>query len=122
MRSKGTSTSSKKTSENSGTPCIASSGRTAIPGLSMSTKSAVIPRWADSGVPVRTRSTQRCANWAKLVHTFCPLTSQPSSVRVARQARDAEVAPGARLGEALAPGLVAPQQARHHLGRQVGEA
>jgi hypothetical protein len=53
----------------------------------------VIPRWADSAVPVRVRSTQRCAYWAKLVHTFCPLTSQPSSVRVARQARAARLLP-----------------------------
>ena len=27
----------------------------------MSTNSAVIPRWADSGVPVRVSSTHRCA-------------------------------------------------------------
>ncbi len=51
----------------------------------MSTNSAVIPRWADSGAPVRTSSTQRWANWARLVHTFWPFTTQPSSVRTARQ-------------------------------------
>ena len=59
----------------------------------MSTNSAVMPRWADSGVPVRVSSTQRCAYWAKLVHTFCPLTTQPSSVRTARQARAARLLP-----------------------------
>ena len=43
VRSTGTATSSKKTSENSGAPCIVSMGRTSMPGLSMSTKRAVMP-------------------------------------------------------------------------------
>ena len=51
-------------------------GRTLMPGLSMSTNSAVIPLCADSVVPVRVNSTHRCAYWAKLVHTFWPLMRQ----------------------------------------------
>ena len=85
-RSAGTNTSSKKISLNSGTPCIDSMGRIVIPGLSMSTKNAVMPRWADSGVPVRASRTQRAAYWARLVHTFWPCTTQPPSAGVARQA------------------------------------
>ena len=81
VRSNGTTTSSKNTSQNSSAPCIVSIGRTVMPGLSMSTNSAVMPRCADSGVPVRVSSTQRWAYWARLVHTFWPLTRQPSSVR-----------------------------------------
>ena len=49
MRSAGTTTSSKNTSANSRTPLIISSGATVIPGVSMSTKNAVMPRWRDSG-------------------------------------------------------------------------
>ena len=68
-------------------------GRTVMPGLSMSTNSAVMPLWADPVVPVRVRSTQRWANWARPVHTFWPLTRQPSSVRAARQDREARLLP-----------------------------
>ena len=93
VRSNGTATSSKKTSQNSAPPCIVSSGRTVIPGLAMSTKRAVIPRWADSGVPVLVRSTHRSAYWARLVHTFWPVTRHPPSVGVARQARVARLLP-----------------------------
>ncbi len=64
-----------------------------MPGVSMSTKKAVIPRWADSGVPVRVRSTQRAANWARLVHTFWPLTRQPSPWRVARHMSEPRLLP-----------------------------
>ena len=93
VRSSGTATSSKKTSQNSGAPCMVSIGRTVMPGLSMSTNSAVMPRWADSGVPVRVSSTQRWAYWARLVHTFWPVTRQPSSVRVARHESAARLLP-----------------------------
>ncbi len=64
-----------------------------MPGLSMSTKSAVMPRCAESVSPVRVRSTQRSAYWARLVHTFWPVTLQPSSVRVARHDNEARLLP-----------------------------
>ena len=70
IRSAGTTTSSKNTSANSCTPLIISSGATVIPGVSMSTKNAVMPRWRDSAGPVRVSSTQRSAYCARLVHTF----------------------------------------------------
>ena len=117
-RSSGTDTSSKKTSQNSRAPCIVSIGRTVMPALSMSTNSAVIPLCADSGVPVRVRSTHRCAYWARLVQTFWPLILQPSSVAGRPAGQRGQVAPRPRLGEALAPDLLAPQEARHHVGRQ----
>jgi len=61
IRSNGTATSSKKTSQNSAPPCIVPSGRTVMPGLAMSTNIAVIPRCADSGGPVRVNNMQRAA-------------------------------------------------------------
>ena len=93
VRSKGTATSSKNTSQNSWAPCMVSIGRTVMPGLSMSTNRAVMPLWAESGVPVRVSSTHRSAYWARLVHTFCPVTRQPSSCRVARQVSEARLLP-----------------------------
>ena len=117
-RSRGTSTSSKKTSQNSRAPCIVSIGRTVMPALSMSTNSAVIPLCADSGVPVRVSSTHRCAYWARLVQTFWPLIRQPSPSRRRPAGQRGQVASRPRLGEPLAPDLLAPQQARHHLRRQ----
>ena len=64
-----------------------------MPGVSMSTKSAVMPRWAESTGPVRVSSTQRCAYWARLVQTFCPRTLHPSRVLVARQDSAARLLP-----------------------------
>ena len=49
MRSAGTTTSSKYTSQNSSTSCMVRSGRTVMPGVSKSTKNAVIASWF--GVP-----------------------------------------------------------------------
>ena len=99
-------------------PCIVSIGRTVMPALSMSTNRAVMPLCADSGVPVRVSSTQRCAYWARLVHTFWPLILQPSSVARRPAGERGQVAAGPGLGEALAPDLLAAQQPGHHLGRQ----
>ena len=86
----------------------------------MSTNRAVMPRWADSGVPVRTSSTQRWAYWARLVHTFWPVTCQPSSARTARQASDARLLP-ASGSEKPWHQVSSPRSSRgHHLGRQLG--
>ena len=120
VRSSGTRTPSKKTSENSGAPCIVSIGRTSIPALSMSTNRAVMPRCAESASPVRVSSTQRWAYWARLVQTFWPVTRQPPSVGVARHDERGQVAPRPGLREALAPRLVAPQEPRHHGGGEIG--
>ena len=64
-----------------------------MPGESMSTNIAVMPRCADSTVPVRVSSTQRWAYWARLVHTFWPFTRHASPSRSARHARDARLLP-----------------------------
>ena len=72
---------------------MVSIGRIVIPDASMSTKRAVIPLCADSMVPVRVSNTHRCANWDRLVHTFWPVTLQPSSVRTARQMSEARLLP-----------------------------
>ena len=93
MRSAGTTTSSKYTSQNSSTPCMVRSGRTSMPGLSMSTKNAVIAAWSDARPPVRVSSTHRVAYCAKLVHTFWPLTTQSSPRCSARVVKDARSLP-----------------------------
>ena len=72
---------------------MVSIGRAVMPGVSMSTNSAVMPRWADSSVPVRVSSTHRCAYCARLVHTFWPVTRQPSSVRTARHVSEPRLLP-----------------------------
>ena len=49
-------------------------GRTVMPGVSMSTKKAVIASWLGvSASPVRVSRMHRCEYCAKLVHTFWPL-------------------------------------------------
>ena len=125
IRSAGTTTSSKNTSANSRSPLIISSGATVIPGVSMSTKNAVMPRWRDSAGPVRVSSTQRSEYWARLVQTFWPLITHVDAVRgvavgngAAAQGR--EVAAGARLREPLAPHLGAREQAGDDLGGELG--
>ena len=122
MRSAGTATSSKNTSANSCSPLIISIGETVMPGVSMSTRNAVMPRWRESGAPVRVSSTQRSEYCARLVHTFWPLITPRRPVAVgdgpARERR--QVAAGARLGEALAPEFRAREQAGDDLGRELG--
>ena len=93
IRSAGTTTSSKNTSANSCIPLIISSGETVIPGVSMSTKNAVMPRWRESADPVRVSRTHRSAYWARLVQTFWPLITHVDAVSAfpsgsARQLRD----------------------------------
>jgi hypothetical protein len=90
IRSPGTITSSRNTSANSSTPCIVRSGLTVIPGVSMSTKNAVIPPWPGA---TRVSSTQRAANWARLVQTFWPVITQASPRGTARVASEARSLP-----------------------------
>ena len=44
-------------------PVIARIARTVTPGVSWSTRNIESPRWRDSGVPVRARTTQRWRRW-----------------------------------------------------------
>ena len=70
------------------------SGRTVMPGESMSTKNAVMPSCLGvSGDPVRVSRTQRFENWAKLVHTFWPLITHSSPRWVALVVSDARSLP-----------------------------
>ena len=120
VRSKGTSTSSKNTSENSGAPVHRldrpdrDAGRVHV---DEQRGDAAVGRLGRAGAGRAARSAGRTGRGSSTPSG--PLTRQPSSVRTARQASAAEVAAGAGLGEALAPRLVAPQQPRHHLGRQL---
>ena len=123
IRSAGTTTSSKNTSANSCSPLIISSGATVMPGVSMSTKNAVMPRWRESGEPVRVSSTQRSEYCARLVQTFWPLITHVArrrgvAVGDGAAAERREVAAGTGLGEALAPQLGAGEQAGDHLARE----
>src|SRR3954471_23757752 len=70
------------------------SGRTVIPGVSRSTKNAVIASWLGvPGAPVRVSRTHRVAYCAKLVHTFWPLITQLSPRCSARVVNDAKSLP-----------------------------
>lgn len=84
-----------------------------MPGVSRSTKKAVIPSCPGA---VRVSRTQRAENCAKLVQTFCPLTIHSSPRCVARVVSDARSLPDPGSGKALTPVLFAAQQPRHHLG------
>src|SRR5581483_3237162 len=66
------------------------SGRTVTPGASMPARKAVIPPWPGA---VRASRTQRAAYWARLVQTFCPLTTQSPTRGTARVASDARSLP-----------------------------
>ncbi len=66
------------------------SGRTVIPGVSKSTKNAVMPSWPGA---VRVSRMQRVENCAKLVQTFCPLMIQLSPSCTARVVSDARSLP-----------------------------
>ena len=56
---------------------------------------------------VRVTSIPKSARWASVFQTFWPLTIHSSPSRTARVAEAGEVGAGARLGEQLAPALLA---------------
>ena len=126
IRSAGTTTSSKNTSANSGTPLIISMGETVIPGrVHVDEERGDARGGATRSRPVRVRSTQRSEYWARLVHTFWPLTIQrrgrPGSPSgTARQRSDARSLPGPGLREPLAPHLRAREQPGHDVGGELG--
>ena len=63
------------------------------PGVSWSTSIIDSPRWRDSGVPVRTSATHRCATLACDVQILCPLITQSSPSRTAFVRSDARSLP-----------------------------
>ena len=68
-------------------------GRISIPGASIGQMTQVMPRWRGASGSVRTRSSWNCATCAKLVHTFCPLTTRKSPSTAARVWRPARSEP-----------------------------
>ena len=68
-------------------------GRISIPGASIGQMTQVMPRWRGASGSVRTSSSWNCATCAKLVHTFCPLTTRTSPSTTARVCRLARSEP-----------------------------
>ncbi len=71
--SAGTTTSSRKSSQNPATPVACRMGRASIPGVSMSMTRQEMPLCLDASGSVRTRIMHRSAWLARLVQTFWPL-------------------------------------------------
>ena len=106
--SSGTKTSSKNTSLNMAPPEASRRGRTSTPEPFISITIVVIPACLGASGSVRTVARPRWQNWAPLVQTFWPLTSQPPSTRVPG-CGSGGVGPGVGLAEELAPHELALQ-------------
>ncbi len=91
--SSGTRTSSKKSSLNSERPLSWTSGRQVMPGVRMSTTRQLMPSCLRASGSLRTRRRHQSAKCALLDHTFCPLTTQWSPSRRARQRSEARSEP-----------------------------
>ena len=87
-------------------------GRTSMPGWRMSTSRNEMPLCFGASGSVRASVKMWSARWPADVQIFWPLSTHwsPSSVGPQRQA--AEVGPGVGLGVALAPAVLAGQDAR----------
>ena len=123
-RSSSTCAPVKNTSLNPCSPFIWCSGRTSMPGWPTSMMKKLSPWCLGTSLSVLASSIPRSAHWAPEVQTFCPSTVQPPAppapsrhpparpTRVAHRPglRAGQVGPGARLGEELAPGLLAAGQ------------
>ena len=70
----GTRTSVMNTSLNIARPVISLSGRTSMPGWSMSMTKNVMPSCLGTSTEVRAMRIPHLENCAPEVHTFCPLT------------------------------------------------
>src|SRR5215475_12552606 len=100
IRSAGTRTSSKKTSQNSASPVICLSGATVIPGVFMSTSRRLMPfRTAEEEAPVGHLGVAR-PHLLAVDHVCIALP-------FAAAAQAAEIGPSAGLREALTPPVLA---------------
>ncbi|SHV55374.1 Uncharacterised protein [Mycobacteroides abscessus subsp. abscessus] len=92
----GTNTSSKNTSLKCALPVRPLRGLTVTPGAFMSIAIIVTPACLGASGSVRTVARPHWQYWARLVHTFCPVTSQPPSTFLAlvRTAAASEPASG----------------------------
>ena len=111
-QSSGTNTSSRKTSLNTARPVISRNGRISIPLLSMSTRKNVSPRCLGAALSVRARQIAQSASRAREVHTFCPVSRHPPSVRSARVRSEARSEPASgslnSWHQAISPRRVGP--------------
>ena len=104
-------TSSKKTSLNSASPDSLRSGRTVTPGASIGTMNIVRPLCFGTSGSVRASSIPNDAKCAFVVHTFWPVSRHvPSLLQHRARLHGRQVRARRRLGEQLAPDLVAVQQ------------
>src|SRR5213594_2122104 len=87
-----------------------------MPGASIGQMTQVMPRWRGASGSVRTRSSWNCATCAKLVHTFCPLTTRTVALDDGARLEARQVGARVRLREALAPDHLAAQD-RREVGR-----
>ena len=72
----------------------------------MSTRKNEMPAWRGASGSVRARRIPRSATRPLEHHTFWPVTTQSSPSALGPRAQAGQVAPGAGLGEQLAPHLV----------------
>ena len=72
----------------------------------MSITIVVMPACFGASGLVRTVASPRWQYWAPLVHTFCPLTTQPPSTRVSPRRHRRRIGPGVGLAEQLAPDVL----------------
>jgi hypothetical protein len=89
----GTRAPSRNTSQKWDSPSMVRRGRTSTPGWSMSRISHVMPWWRGPSGSVRTSSSQWSATWARVLHTFWPVTTYSSPSRTARVRSDARSEP-----------------------------
>ncbi len=111
----GTRTLSKNTSLKCAAPVAWMSGRTSMPGRSMSTSRNVMPWCFGTSGLVRASSMPWSHHCAAEFHTFWPVTTNSSPSRSARHAESGEVGARARLAEQLAPRVLTREQARHQV-------
>ena len=95
-RSPGTRTSVNQTSLTSWPPSMSSIGRTSTPGSVMSMSSIEMPACFFTSGSVRTSVKIQSPYWPRVVHVFCPLTTQssPSRTAVVRRLARSEPASG----------------------------
>ena len=110
-RPRGHVASVKKTSLNSLSPEIILIGRTSTPGWSIGTSRKLMPLCFGASGSVRARTKMWSARWPADVQIFWPLITHWSPSSTARHAEVAEVGAGVGLGVALAPDVLAAQDA-----------
>ena len=92
----GRRTSSRNTSLKAWSPVMSTMGRIVTPGASIGHTKYEMPRCFSTSGSVRASRIPNAATWAKLVHTFWPVTTHSSPSRTARVDSPArsEPAPG----------------------------